>query len=91
VSAAASATDEGVYCTLSNRALDARTVRIDVDGIDPSSVEATALFAERDPSAIATAADAASFASEEWPVDVEGGRAVVEAPPSSVVAVELEA
>ena len=81
---------DGVFVTLSNRGLDSRTVRVDVDGVTPASADATALFGDRDPSASATTGNAASFAPVDWPVDADAGSAVVEAPPASVVAVRLD-
>jgi len=90
VSASASANGDGIFLTLSNRGLDSREVRIDVDGVSPASAEASALFEDRNPAAHATAENAASFTPADRPVAVDAGNAVVEAPPAAIVAVELE-
>ena len=95
VSASASRGDDGVFVTLSNRALDARAVHGELDELDGGarleSAGASVLFDGQEPADVATAATADEFVSETLPAEVVDGGVVVEAPPASVLAVELVA
>ena len=95
VSASASRGEDGVFVTLSNRALDARAVRVELDELDGGarleSAGASVLFDGQEPADVATAATADEFVSETLPAEVVDGGVVVEAPPASVLAVELVA
>ena len=90
VSASASARDGGVFVTMSNRALDRRTVRLELDSGQSTAASGTVLFDDHAPDARATAGDAAEFAPTDLSVDVDDDGVVVEAPPASIVAVELD-
>jgi alpha-N-arabinofuranosidase len=95
VSASASRGDDGVFVTLSNRALDARAVRVELDeldgGVRADSAGASVLFDGQEPADVATAATADEFVSEALAAEAVDGGVVVEAPPASVLAVELVA
>ncbi|SDN14018.1 alpha-N-arabinofuranosidase [Halogranum gelatinilyticum] len=91
VSASASHSDGGVYVTLSNRDLEARTVAVDT-GLDAAEAAdgAEILFAGTDPSEFTTSDNADSFAAEVEQVETEGGTVTLDVPASSVVGVHLE-
>jgi alpha-L-arabinofuranosidase len=90
VSASASKDGDGVFVTLSNRALDPRTVRVELGaGTTPEPATAAVLFDGQDPAERATPGNADEFAPADLSVETDGGGVVVEAPPASVVAVEL--
>ncbi len=90
VSASASLDGDGTFVTLSNRALEARTVRVELgSGTTPGTASASVLFDGQDPAERATAGNADEFAPADLSVEADGGDVVVEAPPGSVLAVEL--
>jgi alpha-N-arabinofuranosidase len=91
LSASASASEAGVFVTLSNRGLDPRAVSLELDSGTPvEAASATVLFDDRAPEARSTAANADSFAPADLPVDVEAGNVVLDTPPASVVGLRLE-
>jgi alpha-N-arabinofuranosidase len=92
VSASASR-DEDLFVTLSNRDRDdARSVRVDPGpGRTAGTASADVLFGDLSPDARSTRQNAGQFAAESLEVSVEDGDAVVEAPPSSVVGLHVDA
>ena len=89
VSASASADDGGVYLTVGNRALDARSVVVELDA-GVGRAEATALFADLAPDARSTESNADDFSSASHPVDVDGGTVGLDLPAASVLGVRIE-
>ena len=89
VSASASTDDGDVFCTLSNRALDFRSVEIELDGAVVTGAEAASVFDDCDPDEYSTQENAEAFVPTSHRVDVGDGRVSVDAPASSVLGVRI--
>lgn len=90
VSASASATDDGLFVTLSNRDLDGRSVVLDVGDRENHVVDSNVLFTGLDPQERSTKENADEFDSDDLSVDVESDGLAFDLPGSSVASVLID-
>jgi alpha-N-arabinofuranosidase len=91
VSASASRDDDELFVTLSNRALEAEEVTVDLDADAASVVDSEVLFEDADVDEFSTPDNADEFQAEDIAVENLGdGELVVDAPASSVVGLTVE-
>ncbi|WP_416841788.1 alpha-N-arabinofuranosidase [Haloferax sp. DFSO52] len=91
VSASASESDGNVFATVSNRDLnESRTVRVDTDMDELSTVEAEVLFEDLEADEFSSPDNADDFAADTLEVEeIEDGICVVELPPNTVASITL--
>ncbi len=90
VSASASKNDEGLFVTLTNRALEERRVVIDIgQEIDGDRSMASVLFDDKEPEAHSTRENADEFAIRSHELETDSEKVAVEIPPSSIMSVDV--